>query len=312
MRHYFMETTADILSLATLLPVLGNFPTPVLVENSRISDQISYAVSRVQISSSLPVEEIAEVHYQPKTAHQSPQVHLRYCLLRERFCQHPACTDQFCQENKKEDCPSEGTVLDIIQISFDKGFLEQNLNEIPGSGVLEGFGKDAFEKSLPLTGRMKNTLDQLMHAPYQGTLKNIFIQSKALELLLYSSDEFIRKDPEEKYGCRFLTHPEDQAKIRMARDILLKHLEQPITIRELSRKVAINECYLKKGFKAMYGTTIYDYFQKERMVKARFLLCEQGLSVSEVAVSMGYTCISHFSSAFKKHTGLKPCELLGR
>ena len=34
---------------------------------------------------------------------------------------------------------------------------------------------------------------------------------------------------------------------------------EPITIRELSRKVAINECYLKKGFKEMFGTTIFDF-----------------------------------------------------
>jgi len=48
------------------------------------------------------------------------------------------------------------------------------------------------------------------------------------------------------------------------------------------------------------------------MEKARGLLYEQGISVSEVAMQMGYSCISHFSTAFKKHTGLKPCELLLR
>ncbi|MGH2645859.1 MAG: helix-turn-helix domain-containing protein, partial [Chitinophagaceae bacterium] len=56
--------------------------------------------------------------------------------------------------------------------------------------------------------------------------------------------------------------------------------------------------------------TVYDYFQKERMERAKVLLYENGHSVSEVAVKMGYSCISHFSTAFKKHTGLKPCELL--
>ncbi len=143
-------------------------------------------------------------------------------------------------------------------------------------------------------------------------LKNIFLQSKSLELLLFSSDQFIQNDTEERYGCRFLTQMEDRSKIEKARSILLEQLDAPITIRELARKVAMNECYLKKGFKAMYGTTIYDYFQKERMEKARGLLYEKGMSVSEVAMMMGYSCISHFSTAFKKHTGLKPCELLLR
>lgn len=38
-------------------------------------------------------------------------------------------------------------------------------------------------------------------------------------------------------------------KIIKAREILLQHIGEPITIKELSRKVAINECYLKKGSK---------------------------------------------------------------
>jgi AraC-like DNA-binding protein len=48
------------------------------------------------------------------------------------------------------------------------------------------------------------------------------------------------------------------------------------------------------------------------MEHAKFLLYEKGQSVSEVSVSLGYSSISHFSSAFKKHTGIKPCELLSR
>ena len=82
--------------------------------------------------------------------------------------------------------------------------------------------------------------------------------------------------------------------------------------KELSRKVAINECYLKKGFKEMYGTTIFDFFQSQRMEHAKYLLYEKGLTVTDVSASLGYSSISHFSTAFKKHTGIKPCELLFR
>ena len=58
--------------------------------------------------------------------------------------------------------------------------------------------------------------------------------------------------------------------------------------------------------------TIFDFYQDQRMEHAKFLLYEKGQSVSEVSVSLGYSSISHFSSAFKKHTGIKPCELLSR
>jgi AraC-like DNA-binding protein len=113
-------------------------------------------------------------------------------------------------------------------------------------------------------------------------------------------------------ACKFLANEEDREKIIRAREILLRHIGEPLTIKELSRKAAINECYLKKGFKVLFGTTIFDFYQDQRMEHAKYLLFEKGRTVSEVSVSLGYSSISHFSTAFKKHTGLKPCELLAR
>ncbi len=84
------------------------------------------------------------------------------------------------------------------------------------------------------------------------------------------------------------------------------------TIRDLARRVAINECYLKKGFKEIFGTTIFDFYQSQRMEHAKYLLYDKGLSVTEVSHLLGYSSISHFSTAFKKQTGIKPCELLLR
>ena len=110
--------------------------------------------------------------------------------------------------------------------------------------------------------------------------------------------------------CKFLANQVDNDKIYKARDLLLQNLGTPITIKELSRKVAMNECYLKKGFKQVMGSTIFEFFQHERMKYARTLLSDKGLNVTEVADLLGYSSISHFSTAFKKHTGIKPCELL--
>ena len=109
-----------------------------------------------------------------------------------------------------------------------------------------------------------------------------------------------------------LSNEADRDKVLKARDILLEHIGEPITIKQLSRKVAMNECYLKKGFKEMFGTTIFDFYQNQRMEHAKYLLYEKGLSVTEVSDILGYSSISHFSTAFKKQTGLKPCELLLR
>ena len=111
-------------------------------------------------------------------------------------------------------------------------------------------------------------------------------------------------------ACRFLLYESEREKIQDARQIIEQNIDQPHTIKELSRKVAMNECYLKKGFKAIVGKTIHEYQQEVRINKAKELLQYEGRSVTEVANTLGYSSISHFSTAFKRVTGLKPCELL--
>lgn len=111
-------------------------------------------------------------------------------------------------------------------------------------------------------------------------------------------------------ACRFLAYDSEREKVMEARRVIEQNLDQPLTIKELSRRVAMNECYLKKGFKALTGKTLHEYQQELRIGKAKELLKQPGFSVSDVANSLGYSSISHFSTAFKKATGMKPCELL--
>jgi AraC-like DNA-binding protein len=301
----------DLLALAIPQPAMSH--QLQLAEETSVSvpDCLEFNLQRFTYELPLPVEDVAVVVYQPAKRGQAAAIELRYCVAGNKYCKNPACTDQLCASGK-EQCNEKVPSVDLITVRFQPTFIQALQKGSTSFSIFDNQSRKPFVKNIQPCTKSKSVLETMVHNDYEGVLKNIFLQSRALDLLLYSSDQFVKNDIDERYGCRFLTQLEDRGKIEKARDILLEQLDAPITIRDLARKVAMNECYLKKGFKAMYGTTIYDYFQKERMEKAKGLLYEKGMSVSEVAMLMGYSCISHFSTAFKKHTGLKPCELLLR
>lgn len=86
--------------------------------------------------------------------------------------------------------------------------------------------------------------------------------------------------------------------------------QPPPTIKELAREVAMSESKLKKIFKAVYGLPPYEYYQKQRMQKARVMLLSGDYSVKDIGYTLGYANLSNFTLAFKKIFGQLPSEVL--
>lgn len=99
---------------------------------------------------------------------------------------------------------------------------------------------------------------------------------------------------------------EDMRKLGLARSIIEDSLLDPPSLLELSRRVGLNDFKLKKGFKACYGTTVYEHLRQVRLESAMSLLREGDCSVTEAAVSVGYSNVSAFSQQFCRRYGLKP------
>ncbi|MDQ2863466.1 MAG: helix-turn-helix transcriptional regulator [Bacteroidota bacterium] len=78
------------------------------------------------------------------------------------------------------------------------------------------------------------------------------------------------------------------------------------TIENLARIALMSETKLKNVFKKAFGMGLYEYYQKNRMHKAKELLNMNKYSVSEVGSMIGYQNLSNFSNAFKKEFGYLP------
>jgi AraC-like DNA-binding protein len=102
----------------------------------------------------------------------------------------------------------------------------------------------------------------------------------------------------------------DIEKLFAARRMLLDNLAQPPTQPLLAQAVGLSEATLRRYFPRLFGTSIYQYVQAARMAKAHELLATRQFSVSEVGFRVGYTNLTHFTNAYRKHFGQNPSEYL--
>lgn len=97
------------------------------------------------------------------------------------------------------------------------------------------------------------------------------------------------------------------------RSILSKHLESKLpSLPALAKKVEVSESTLKRNFKYVFGTSIYEYYLQSKMEWARQLFHDKSLSVKEVAFRLGYEKPSSFIKIFKRIYHYPPGELRRR
>ncbi len=87
-----------------------------------------------------------------------------------------------------------------------------------------------------------------------------------------------------------------------------KYYDSSITNERLSSLCGISTVYFRKVFEQCYGVSPIRYLHNYRINKAKAILLSDYESVEQVAVSVGYNSIYHFSKMFKSYTGVSPSE----
>lgn len=155
---------------------------------------------------------------------------------------------------------------------------------------------------LAMSAAMQCVIQEIRGCQREGTFKRMYMETKIRELLLLQLEMLI----DNAMASNSLTEEKDLNKLLEAKLILDQEYTSPPSLAELSRKVALNEFKLKKGFKANFGNTVRGYIIKRRMEQAKKLFKDKATSVSEVAYQCGYKDVSHFSAAFKTFYGSSP------
>ena len=154
-----------------------------------------------------------------------------------------------------------------------------------------------------VTATIQKTIFAMMHHPYQGRMAEIYLMSKVMELLVLCIDNY------QKINRTHFAHIKsavDQERIMLARDILADHLDNPLRLSELAKKVGLNEFKLKHGFKELFGTTPFRYLTQLRLDHAKFYLESGDLTIDQIATKLGYSSTPHFHQQFKRQYGVTP------
>jgi AraC-like DNA-binding protein len=77
----------------------------------------------------------------------------------------------------------------------------------------------------------------------------------------------------------------------------------------LAGQAGVSVSKLKLLFHRVCGVPPFGYLRRVRMEKARELLIYSRMNVTEVALEVGYTSLSHFSKAFTAHYGMSPSQV---
>ncbi|WP_411345449.1 response regulator [Paenibacillus sp. WLX1005] len=118
-----------------------------------------------------------------------------------------------------------------------------------------------------------------------------------LERLLLCLDEYIGQ-------LRFV-HSEHH-RLREAVEYMQQHYDRPLNMAMVSNHVSLNYSYFSEAFKAYTGENFVLYLKKLRIARAKPLLHESELRLSEVSRQVGFESSRHFSKVFRELEGITP------
>ena len=196
----------------------------------------------------------------------------------------------------------------FITVEFSADFLRHKLARADGSlhPVVEAFLRDDRAASSPLsevhrlTAAQEQRIGYLLQPPVLQGARSLWLESKTLELM--AEFLFERRGTDEFFCDRQKRVARER--VEQVISLLRKNIVDSLPLDEIGRRVGCSPYHLSRTFSAEAGMTISQYLRKLRMERAAELLQSGQYNVTEAALEVGYSSLSHFSQGF--------CQVMGR
>ncbi|MDR2425481.1 MAG: AraC family transcriptional regulator [Prevotellaceae bacterium] len=214
-----------------------------------------------------------------------------------------------CSDIEGYTCFKKGKSVQILNLILSANYLEQMaagsdlLNEILEQHACRRFTR-ATPEPLRFCPRTGKAIRELLDYEIAGNIAPMYLDAKIREIL---SLFLCRMGQDNCAACNCYS-PDDDDILLHAKTIIEQEYRNPPSLRQLALMVGTNECKLKKGFKSLFGTTVFGYLFNYRMETACRHLSDTGKTIQEVAELSGYEYQSHFTTAFRRKFCMSPME----
>ncbi len=179
--------------------------------------------------------------------------------------------------------------------------FSQEDTEMPHASALEWReGELAF---FPLTPAARLAVESVRRCPLAGACRMLVLSARCHDLLV----EFISARQTRAMPVAALM-TDTELRVREAGSTLARRLEETPSLEALAREAGLSETTLKRGFRQVFGTTVFEHLRRLRMERARELLRSGEATVIEAATLVGYSNPSNFAAAFRRQFGMNPKE----
>jgi AraC-like DNA-binding protein len=94
--------------------------------------------------------------------------------------------------------------------------------------------------------------------------------------------------------------------LRRAKDLIDRDFAEPLDVPALAREAHASRAHFIRSFKKAFGETPHQYILRRRVERAKELLRNTRLSVTEVSLDVGFRSLGSFSTAFRQLVGEPP------
>ena len=105
---------------------------------------------------------------------------------------------------------------------------------------------------------------------------------------------------------------DEQLMERIMRSVNKNLGDSDFSVEILTQEVGISRAQLHRKMKELTGLSTSEFIRNIRLEQAARLLREQKINVTQVAYTVGFSNLAHFSTIFRKHFGVSPSEYTGK